>query len=110
MDKAVEYLEDEFNTEWRSSGKSVIRHQDLSTDNTEIIETYTIMRMLPYHGGGAYNNLMFDLKDDIKEGYTSTIVPMEPIPSIPSSIKEWEENVGENYREYCAFNGIPYEL
>lgn len=91
---SIAYLEDEFDKEWEQSGTAYTYHtRDAS---------FTRFKMHPYNGfmHGSFGNNIFDLKDDIEDSFTEAIIPMIPIPSIPATVKEWEENTGEDWDEH----------
>jgi len=63
------------------------------------------MTLDPYYGdrNGAYGP-MFSLKDDISDAGGLHALSMKPISSIPSTVKEWEENTGLEWDEYNRDN------
>src|SRR5258708_3769115 len=94
--QAVAYLENEFNRQWDRFGHAT---KYVASDWT--ITKFTLPSYTGDRGPG-YGNSMFDLKDDMRDSYIlCSIIPMDPIPSIPSTVKEWEANTNEDWEEYC---------
>lgn len=85
MNDAVKYLEDQFEWEWEVYGivseKDGIRHFAMGGSD-----------------GHVHVQQMIKLKDDtirsLNNGHART---MRPIPSIPSTVREWEDNMGRRF-------------
>jgi hypothetical protein len=93
------YLETVFNRHWMRHGEV---DDSISDDDQYLITNYWLP---PYIGSSNFNN-MIGLKLDhgscwcespgrapIIEGWD----PLDPIDSIPSTVKEWERNTGKTW-------------